>query len=53
MASLAPSTLVFPCRRCGAPVDAGAKASLLRSNPRVLLDCACGACGHRALYQAA
>ena len=52
MASAAPSMLLFPCRRCGAAVDAGAKAALLRASPRVLLDCACASCGHRALYQA-
>ena len=45
--------LTFPCRRCGAAVDAGAKATLLAQSPRVLLDCACAACGHRALYGAA
>lgn len=45
--------LVFPCKRCGAPVDASAKAHLLGAggSVRIALDCACGACGHRALYQ--
>ena len=48
-----PAILAFPCRRCGAPVDPGAKAALLAQNPRLLMDCACAACGHRALYSAA
>lgn len=45
------NTLVFACRRCGSPIDLGAKAALMPSSQRrVLLDCACSTCGQRALY---
>jgi hypothetical protein len=53
MVNLLLSPRTVPCRRCGEPVDVGAKAALLGAYANVLLDCACASCGHRALYSAA
>lgn len=43
-------SLLLACRRCGSPIEAGARASLAPTT-RVLVDAACGACGTRALYE--
>lgn len=43
-------SLLLPCRKCGAAIDPGPRASLV-TTARVLVDAACGACGKRALYE--
>jgi DNA-directed RNA polymerase subunit RPC12/RpoP len=45
-------TLLFACRRCGAPVDVARRAALVpRPASSLLVDVACETCGHRALYR--